>query len=176
MSLRLEYLWELSLVIHRVMGVIDMPDTSVIRSLLTGGTPKNQWLDILAGADMFREAVLSLTPAQLEQFNASNLTTRGLECSLSHLSSSTVSGETMTIEQIQRKVRRMDSLLAIKRLEDGPYTYQTSGRKRKHDNDTLASWSDGSTDFAAFVKEVWKRARGYCGNRAAIRNTNASIL
>ena len=53
MSNRLNYLWELSLVIHRVMGVTDMTDTSVIRSLLTGGTPKNLWLDKLAGADVF---------------------------------------------------------------------------------------------------------------------------
>ena len=116
---------------------------------------------------------LSLTPAQLEKFNASSLTTRGLKSSFSHLSSGTVSGETMTMGQIQGKVRRMDSLLAMKRLEDGPYTHQTSSRKRKHDEDTSTSWSDGSTDFAAFVKEVWKRAKGYCGNQAAIRDINA---
>ena len=122
MSNRLNYLWELSLVIHRVMGVTDMTDTSVIRSLLTGGTPKNLLLDMLAGADVFRQIVLSLTPAQLEKFNASSLTPRGLESSFSYLSSSTIPGETMTMEQIQGKVRRMDSLLAMKRLKDGPYT------------------------------------------------------
>jgi hypothetical protein len=42
----------------------------------------------------------------------------------------------------------MDSLLAMKRLEDGPYTYQTSSRKWKLDDDSLTSWSDGSADFA----------------------------
>ena len=94
MSARLENLWELSLVVHRVMGVTNMTDPSVIRSLFTGGTPTNQWLDMLAGADVFRQVVLSLTPAQLEKFNASSLTTRGLG-SFSELSSNTVSGEKM---------------------------------------------------------------------------------
>ena len=94
MSARLENLWELSLVVHRVVGVTNMTDLSVIRSLFTGGTPTNQWLDMLAGADVFRQVVLSLTPAQLEKFNASSLTTRGLG-SFSQLSSSTVSGEKM---------------------------------------------------------------------------------
>ena len=67
----------------------------------------------------------------------------------------------------------MDSLLAMKRLENGPYTYQTSSRKLKHDDDSSTSWSDGSADFAAFFKEVWKRARGCCGNRAVFRDINA---
>ena len=71
---------------------------------------------------MFRQIVLSLTPAHLEKSNASSLTPRGLESSFSYLSSSTIPGETMTMEQIQGKVRRMDSLLAMKRLKDGPYT------------------------------------------------------
>ena len=95
MSARLENLWELSLVVNRVVGVTNITDPSVIRSLFTGGTPTNQWLDMLAGADVFRQVVLSLTPAQLEKFNASSLTTRGLESSFSHLSSNTVCGEKM---------------------------------------------------------------------------------
>ena len=77
------------------------------------------------------------------------------------------------MEQVQGKVRRMDSLHAMLRLENGPYTYQTSSRKRKLDEDTSATWSDGSANFAAFFKVVWKAAKGYCGNRATIRDVNA---
>jgi len=175
MTTRLLFLSELRFVVYRMMGERGMIEPSVLRSQHVGGAPTNQWLDMLAGADVFAQIVDSLTPAQLGTFNASSLTTRGIESSFSHLSSNTCSGEKMTMEQIQGKVRRMDSLQAMMRIEDGPYTYQTSSRKRKLDEDTSTNWSDGSADFDRFFKEVWKRARGYCGNRATIRDVNAGL-
>ena len=173
MAIRLDYLSRLRLVIYRIIGVNNMTDPTVLRSQHLAGAPTNQWLDLLAGADVFMQVVASLTPEQLATYNASSLTTRGIESGHSHLSSNTCSGEKMTMEQVQGKVRRMDSLHAMMRIENGPYTYQTSSRKRKLDDDTSARWSDGSANFAAFFKDVWKRAKGYVGNRATIRDVNA---
>ena len=175
MATRLLFFSELRFVVYRIMGERGIIEPSMLRSQHVGGAPTNQWLDMLAGADVFAQIVDSLTPAQLDTFNASSLTTRGIESSFSHLSSNTCSGEKMTMEQIQGKVRRMDSLQAMMRIEDGPYTYQTSSRKRKLDEDTSTNWSDGSADFDKFFKEVWKRARGYCGNCATIRDVNAGL-
>ena len=173
MAIRLEYLSRLQLVVYRIFGAKNLMDSTVLRSQHLAGTPTNQWLDLLAGADVFMSIVASLSPDELKAFNASSLTTRGIESGHSHLMSNTCSGEKMTMEQVRGKVRRMDSLHAMMRIENGPYTYQTSSRKRKLDEDTSASWSDGSSNFAAFFKDVWKRAKGYCGNRATIRDVNA---
>jgi hypothetical protein len=173
MHTRLGYLSHLRLVIYRLIGVANMTSASVLRGQHLAGAQTNQWLDMLSAIDVFEELVSTLSPEQIAKFNASSITSRTCEGEFSHLSSNTCSGEKMTMEQVQGKVRRMDSLYGIKRLENGPYTYQISSRKRKLDTDTSGRWSDGTANSVAFFKEFWGRAKGYCGNRATIRDVNA---
>ena len=82
----------------------------------------------------------------------------------------------MVMEQIQGKVKRLDALAALVRLDCGPegfgYTHQKSSRKRKLDDDASSSWSDGTADDETFFNEFRARARGYCGNRMSKSNAH----
>ena len=94
------------------------------------------------------------------------------ECAVSieHLlSSSAGSGEKMTAEEIKGKARRIEALQAITRLEDGPFAFQISGRKRKLDEDTTKSWGDGTADDTLLFKDLRQWARGHCGHKATVR-------
>ena len=70
----------------------------------------------------------------------------------------------MVMEQIQGKVKRLDALAALVRLDCGPegfgYTHQKSSRKRKLDDDASSSWSDGTADDETFFNEFRARALG----------------
>ena len=177
MEKRFEYLWQFRLVVYRVFGFDALANVDVLRSTHIAGMITNQLLDLLAGIDVFEHTFFSLSAAQQASFNASSLTTRGLENSFSFLASNTCSGEKFTMDQIKGSVRRSDSLAALIRLNCGPggeggYTHQESRRRRKLQPDTSLSWSDGTADDDAFFRDIHRRARGYCGNRMQIRDIN----
>ena len=70
----------------------------------------------------------------------------------------------MVMEQIQGKVKRLDALAALVRLDCGPegfgYTHQKSSRKRKLDDDASSSWSDGTADDETFFMSSAHVRRG----------------